>query len=105
MDPAFLLDMVGGDRAVAREILDDFVRSDVEDREKLAEAVHAGVLPDVHTFAHRIKGAARSIGADSYAALAECVENGASAGTLLTAEAAQVDEAGAALAEWASRFA
>ena len=67
MNPAFLLELAGGDRAVARDVLRDFLVSDAGDRSALAAAVAAGNAGDIRLHAHRISGAARSIGADDYA--------------------------------------
>ncbi len=104
MDPAYLLDMTGGDRVLVREIMGDFLRSDAEDRRMLEMALGAGNARDVHTYAHRIKGAARAIGADDYAELAQRIESGASGGSDLRPDFESLQAAASALSAWTATF-
>lgn len=104
MNPEYLLELTGGDRAVVREILGDFLASDAGDRAQLAAAVASGDRDEIQQAAHRIKGAARSIGAADYAAAAAAVEEAAPAGVDITASVAGLEAAARALAEWGAAF-
>jgi signal transduction histidine kinase/CheY-like chemotaxis protein/HPt (histidine-containing phosphotransfer) domain-containing protein len=63
LDPATLDALTGGSDAVARELLDDFLASTVHDLAELDHAREAGDLPALTRQAHKIKGAARMVGA------------------------------------------
>lgn len=104
MDAEYLLELTGGDRALVREIMGDFLASDVNDRQQLAEAVAAGNAAEVQQAAHRIKGAARAIGAGSYADAAGAVEREASTGADLKPLVEAVELAARDLSAWAAGF-
>ena len=104
MDPTFLLELVGGDRSVAQEVMRDFVAVDTEDRRALAAAVAAGDPAEVRRRAHRINGAARSIGADEYARCAAVLEQGAP-GTDTASAIAVLERCASDIARWAASFA
>jgi CheY-like chemotaxis protein/HPt (histidine-containing phosphotransfer) domain-containing protein len=63
LDPVTLDALTGGNAAVARELLDDFLASTVQDLAELDSARAAGDLPALTRQAHKIKGAARMVGA------------------------------------------
>jgi HPt (histidine-containing phosphotransfer) domain-containing protein len=63
LDPVTLDALTGGSAAVARELLDDFLASTVHDLAELDGAREAGDLPALTRQAHKIKGAARMVGA------------------------------------------
>ena len=63
LDPVTLDALTGGSAAVARELLDDFLASTVQDLAELDSAREAGDLPALTRQAHKIKGAARMVGA------------------------------------------
>ncbi len=98
--PAYLLELVGGDRGVAREILAEFLASDEQDRANLQAALVSGDVAAIHTHAHRIKGAARSVGASRYAEAAERLETAAAAGANLGELASEISAASSAVADW-----
>lgn len=104
MDPEYLLELAGGDRALVREILNDFLASDAKDRQNLAAAVDARNARDIETHAHRIKGAARAIGANAYADTAAKVEHAASATTDIASLVSALEQSAANLTAWAATF-
>jgi HPt (histidine-containing phosphotransfer) domain-containing protein len=104
-EAGYLLELVGGDKAVARDILADFLRSDATDRAGLAAAVTAGSADDVFHHAHRIKGAARAIGALEHAARAGEIEIGATTGADLGSLMAALEATACALALWEQQLA
>ncbi len=63
LDPVTLDALTGGNVAVARELLDDFLASTVQDLTELDSAREAGDLPALTRQAHKVKGAARMVGA------------------------------------------
>jgi PAS domain S-box-containing protein len=63
LDPVTLDALTGGNAAVARELLDDFLASTAQDLAELDSARVAGDLPALTRQAHKIKGAARMVGA------------------------------------------
>jgi HPt (histidine-containing phosphotransfer) domain-containing protein len=95
-----LLTLVGGDRAVAREILADFLKSDTDDRAGLAVAVAERRSDDIAHHAHRIKGAARAIGAHQHAANAGRIEVAAATGAELAPMVTALDRSAADVAGW-----
>ncbi len=103
-DVAFLRELAAGDRATALEILNYFIESDAQDRRALAAAVAARQADDIRLHAHRIKGAARAIGANAYAECAASIETAAANGGDLTATAAALDESARAVAAWTSQL-
>ena len=105
MDPEYLLELTGGDRVVVREILADFLASDAGDRRQLAAAVAAANAADIQQAAHRIKGAARAIGATAYADAAAAVEHAAPTGADVNGLVRALEKSSAALTDWAASFA
>jgi HPt (histidine-containing phosphotransfer) domain-containing protein len=63
LDPVTLDALTGGSAEVARELLDDFLASTVQDLAELDAVREAGDLPALTRQAHKIKGAARMVGA------------------------------------------
>lgn len=104
MDASYLLDLAGGDRTLVKEILGDFLGSDAADRQALAAAVAARNASDVHQAAHRIKGAARSIGATAYADKAAMIEQAAAAGADLSGMLQELEQEAHSLSDWAAAF-
>ena len=104
MDPAFLLQLVAGDRAVAKEILRDFLASDAADRRALGAALDEGNAVEFRLHAHRIKGAARAIGADEYARLAGAAEESSPPDENAAPAFAALQTCADGLARWAETF-
>src|SRR5690606_19322831 len=77
LDPSVLNALTGGDGASSRRLLGDFLDATAEDLAALQAALGAGDAPAVARQAHRIKGAARLVGAVELAAAAEAVEQAA----------------------------
>jgi signal transduction histidine kinase/CheY-like chemotaxis protein/HPt (histidine-containing phosphotransfer) domain-containing protein len=66
-----LLEMItGGDPAVERELLEDFLNSNAADMAALQQATRAGDKQEVRRLLHRISGAAQTLGAGEF--LAAC---------------------------------
>ncbi len=103
-EAGFLLDLAGGNRATALEILNYFIESDVQDRRALSAAVAAKDTDGIRLHSHRIKGAARAIGASAYAEHAAAIEASAAAGVDLSAAAAALSESARGVAAWTSRL-
>jgi HPt (histidine-containing phosphotransfer) domain-containing protein len=97
---AFLLQLVGGDRAAAREILSFFLESDVKDRAALTQAVAAKDVVAIRHHAHRIKGASRAIGAGAHAAHALAIELASDSGIDFTGPVAVLEESARQVAAW-----
>ena len=74
IDEAVLAGLTHGDVAETRELLDDFMASTTTDLATLEAARAAGDLPAVTREAHKIKGAARSIGAGELGEAADALE-------------------------------
>ena len=74
IDAQVLAGLVHGDAVETRALLDDFLASTHADLATLQAARVAGDLPGVTREAHKIKGAARSIGAGELGQAAEAVE-------------------------------
>jgi HPt (histidine-containing phosphotransfer) domain-containing protein len=85
-------------------VLGEFLASDIVDRKALAAALIAGNAADIRLHAHRIKGAARSIGAADYAASAALVEEESGGGPALGASAIALEQRAAELTRWAESF-
>ena len=79
IDGTVLAELTGGDLSMAAEVLQDFVASSTEDLEVLAAALVSGQLDQARRQAHRIKGAARIVGARLVADLAQEMESLATA--------------------------
>ena len=80
IDGAMLDELTGGDSELATSILRDYVDSLGSDLDALDAALAESRVDDVRRHAHRIKGAARTVGASQVATLAARVEAAASAG-------------------------
>src|SRR5690606_21604067 len=63
LDPAVLEGLTDDDAGEIRALLDDFLDSTRQDMARLEAARAAGDLPGVAREAHRLKGAARLVGA------------------------------------------
>ena len=72
--------MTGGDAALAAEVLDEFITTTRADLDALSAACAAREVDDVRRLAHRIKGAARAVGAPPTAELAHQIESLAALG-------------------------
>ena len=79
-DFAALEDLTQGDAALQRDLLDDFRKANADDLKAAARAVHSVAIDDVRRAAHRIKGAARTIGAARLANAAARLERAAQDG-------------------------
>ena len=75
-----LAELTHGNAALERDLLDDFRRSNADDLKAAAQAVQTVSITDVRRVAHRIRGAARTIGASALAQAAENLEQAAQAG-------------------------
>lgn len=104
MDAAYLLELAGGNRTLVREILNDFVASDDLDRAQLTAAVEARNTAEIQQAAHRIKGAARAIGANAYADRAAAVEHAAPTGVDIHGPVAALEQAARDLTAWVGAF-
>jgi CheY-like chemotaxis protein/HPt (histidine-containing phosphotransfer) domain-containing protein/anti-sigma regulatory factor (Ser/Thr protein kinase) len=74
IEPAALAEITGGDAAAEREVLAQFMRYGMEDARSLRVAIASRETEAVARFAHRIKGAAGSIGAARLASACGHVE-------------------------------
>jgi CheY-like chemotaxis protein len=74
LDVVALEALIGGDPTLARTVLDDFLGSTVQDLDELDRARIAGDLAAVTRQAHKIKGAARIVGAIELAESADQLE-------------------------------
>ncbi|HET8817945.1 MAG TPA: response regulator, partial [Xanthomonadaceae bacterium] len=74
LDPTVLASLTGGDAAVGQQLLEDFMATTVDDLAALEAARGAGDAPAIAHQAHRIKGAARLVGAVELAACADVLE-------------------------------
>jgi HPt (histidine-containing phosphotransfer) domain-containing protein len=81
LDLAALAEVTGGDAELGAELVRDFLASTGDDLRELDEALAAGELEEARRRAHRIKGAARIVGAHEVCALAQQVEHAAAAGS------------------------
>jgi signal transduction histidine kinase/CheY-like chemotaxis protein/HPt (histidine-containing phosphotransfer) domain-containing protein len=79
LERAMLDEICGGDEAAAREVLDRFRRCNDEDARELREALRDRSLEGVVAACHRIKGAAKTVGATDLAGAAELAETSARA--------------------------
>ena len=76
-DPAVLAALTGGDEAAGRQVLDDFMATTADDLAALDAARGAGDAAAIARQAHRIKGAARLVGAVELAGCADVLEGAA----------------------------
>ncbi|MGH9280787.1 MAG: Hpt domain-containing protein [Acidimicrobiales bacterium] len=79
IDHEVLDELTGGDTELAAGILVDYVESSSADLAALRDALAAGNQDDVRRHAHRLKGAARTVGAAHVGALASRLEAASSA--------------------------
>jgi two-component system sensor histidine kinase EvgS len=80
IDPDSLAAFSGGDVSIEREILENFLRVNEVDAAQLQAAVLARELPKIEYWSHRLKGAARMLGAQRVADAAEAIELASRAG-------------------------
>jgi signal transduction histidine kinase/CHASE3 domain sensor protein/ActR/RegA family two-component response regulator/HPt (histidine-containing phosphotransfer) domain-containing protein len=79
-----LLDVIsGGDPAIERQLLDDFLRANASDLHGLREAAAVEDLPEVGRLAHRMMGAAQTLGARRLLAACRDISAGAREGDVL----------------------
>jgi len=88
IDPDSLASFSGGDASIEREILENFLRVNEADGLQLQAAVLARELPTIEYWSHRMKGAARMLGAQRVADAAEDIELASRAGDCAAAIAA-----------------
>ncbi|MDX6666069.1 MAG: two-component system, NarL family, sensor histidine kinase EvgS, partial [Solirubrobacteraceae bacterium] len=81
LDLAVLAEVTGGDDELAASLVADFIVSSRADLAELHDAVSVEERDEARRWAHRIKGAARIVGANTIATLAQQIETGAAAGT------------------------
>jgi signal transduction histidine kinase/CheY-like chemotaxis protein/HPt (histidine-containing phosphotransfer) domain-containing protein len=74
LDPSVLETLTGGDLADARALLEDFLASTAHDIARLESARDAGEFPELAREAHKVKGAARIVGAVELAQVADLLE-------------------------------
>jgi signal transduction histidine kinase/HPt (histidine-containing phosphotransfer) domain-containing protein/ActR/RegA family two-component response regulator len=79
-DFAAIAELAQGDAALQRELLEDFRSANGGDLRAAARAVHDVAIDDVRRAAHRIKGAATTVGAARLAEAATRLERAAHAG-------------------------
>jgi CheY-like chemotaxis protein len=79
IDGTMLEDISGGDDRLARDILERFLRHNAEDARMLLAGASAADTDQVTLYSHRIKGAARTIGANQLASVCERLERAARA--------------------------
>lgn len=80
LDPQALTAVVGHDSKAQQRILARFRDSHRQDVDRLAQAFEDGDLSEVARWAHRIRGASRTIGAMDLGALCEQIESAARSG-------------------------
>jgi len=77
LDTKVLRELSGGDRAIEIRLLQRFSATNELDIEALAKAITAHDASATRQLAHRIKGAARTVGARDYATACEALEQAA----------------------------
>ena len=80
LDPAVLADLTGGDAAETRALLDDFLASTGDDLAQLEAMRTGGDLHGLTRQAHKIKGAAKLVGAMELAESASLLETAGRSG-------------------------
>ena len=98
IDDDVLHELTGGDPEVAAEVLQDFVEACRADMAALDEALAAGDAEAVRRLAHRVKGAARVVGARRVAQVAQHLETAAATAGDLASMRRLAGELAAALA-------
>ena len=81
LDPSVLEELTGGDAGLAAEVLDEFLSTTRADIAALGDACAAHAADDVRRLAHRIRGAARAVGAQPLAEVAQRAESLAALGS------------------------
>jgi HPt (histidine-containing phosphotransfer) domain-containing protein len=81
IDPAVLEELTGGDAQLAADVLDEFLVTTRADIAALGEACVEQAPEDVRRLAHRIRGAARAVGAQRLAEVAQRAESLAALGS------------------------
>ena len=81
----YLNEITGGDAEFIAELLGDFVSQTPELMEQIATAVAQGDAVTLGKAAHTLKGSARAIGADEFAAIAFELEQAGKQGDLANA--------------------
>ena len=81
IDPSVLEELTGGDAQLAAEVLDEFLTTTRADIVALGEASAAHASEDIRRLAHRIRGAARAVGAQPLAEVAQRAESLAALGS------------------------
>ena len=87
VDGAVLAAICGGDTAVEREVLSEFLRVNDGDASTLQHAVDTRDMLQVTNASGRIRGASRAIGANALAALCERFERASGVGDWMAIEA------------------
>lgn len=80
LDPAVLEPLTGGDPVEARKLLEDYLAATEDDLRELRAAQAGGDLARLASQAHKLKGAARLVGAQPLAEAALALEHAAKAG-------------------------
>jgi HPt (histidine-containing phosphotransfer) domain-containing protein len=73
--PGLLLDAVGGDAAIFRELAHIFFRETVDRFDDIARYSAAGCFDDMGQEAHSLKGTAGTVGADALVQLLQQIEH------------------------------
>jgi two-component system sensor histidine kinase/response regulator len=81
----YLNEITGGDAEFIAELLSDFVSQTPALIEQIAEAIAQGDAATVGAAAHTLKGSARAVGADEFAAIAFELEQAGKRGDLANA--------------------
>ena len=81
IDGAVLDELTGGDNVLAAALVDDFIAASREDLGGLELALAGHDLDATRRQAHRLKGAARMVGARTIDHLAQQIEHGAAQGS------------------------
>jgi two-component system sensor histidine kinase EvgS len=79
-DPGVLQVISEGDAGIERQVITDFLRANAADLHGLREAAEVGDLPEAGRLAHRVMGAAQTLGARALLQACRDVEARAQAG-------------------------
>jgi HPt (histidine-containing phosphotransfer) domain-containing protein len=86
-DPATLVELVGDDPGMLRELLEEFLRNAEKQTAEIAAAAAAHDTTTVTGVAHTLKSAARSVGALALGELCQSLETAGNTGALPAWEA------------------
>ena len=102
LDPSSLAQFTGGDKSIERDLMAQFLSATRDDANALRAAVAQGNPDAVSKAAHRVKGAARMMGAGPVAERSERIELAGKSGdmALVTASMADFDREHARLLEY-----